>query len=123
MKAQTYRKRIVEDMKKTGTYRKEFGRVIDNLARLFEDMDRAREKFEDTGGELVVNYTNKNGSTNLVKNPLYLTIEGLQTNILLYSRELGLTPAGLRKITGVDIRQQEKEESPFAAFLKSQKSG
>jgi phage terminase small subunit len=122
MKAETYKKKIVSDMKTIGTYKPEFNRVIDNLAKICEDMDTARSQFEKSGGSIVVKHTNKNGSTNLAKNPFFLAIEGLQQNILQYSRELGLTPSGLKKITGENVQNNDKEESPFAKFMK-QRSG
>ncbi len=43
-------------------------------------------------------FTNKNGSTNLVKNPHYQVIADLSDRALKYLNELGLTPTGLKKI-------------------------
>lgn len=108
LKAATYKKRIIKDMKSVGTYKPEFEKVIDNLARIYEDMDIAREQFEKSGGNIVVRHTNKNGSTNLVKNPFFLAIEGLQNNILMYSRELGLTPKGLHVIHSKGLEEKKK---------------
>ena len=110
MKAATYKKKIIKDMNSIGTYRPEFDKVVDNLAKIYEDMDTAREQFKKSGGNIVVKHTNKNGSTNLVKNPFFLAIEGLQSNILQYSRELGLTPAGYRKIKGDAAMPEEKRK-------------
>lgn len=116
-----YKKKITSDMKSVGTYRPEFNKTIDNLAKIYVDMDIAREQFERSGGNIVVKHTNKNGSTNLVKNPFFLAIEGLQNNILLYNRELGLTPAGLRRIKG-DAVETNKKMSGLAAALISLES-
>lgn len=100
MDEKTYKKKIVDNMKAVGTYRPEFLKTVENLAKIYVDMDNARKQFDESGGQIVIAYTNKNGSTNMVKNPCYQAIEGLQNNILLYGRELGLTPAGLKKIKG-----------------------
>lgn len=100
MLAKTYRKRIIKNMEALGTYKHEFSQTINELATMLEDLDKTREKFEESGGNVVVIHTNKNGSKNLAKNPLYLAIEGLRTQILNYSKELGLTPAGLKKLKG-----------------------
>lgn len=108
MPANDYKKLIIKNMKSVGTYKPEFDKVITNLANIYVDMDIAREQFESTGGKLVVQHTNKNGSTNLVKNPFYLIIEGLQANILQYSRELGLTPIGLKKINEKEMSGRKK---------------
>ncbi len=105
-------------MEAVGTYKPEFDKIINNLAQIFEDMDVARDQFERSGGNFIVKHTNKNGSTNLVKNPYYLVIEGLQNNILQYSRELGLTPAGLKKINA-DGMEGKKMISKLDAALMS----
>nr|DAI11034.1 MAG TPA: terminase small subunit [Caudoviricetes sp.] len=100
MRTKTYRKRIKDCMVALGTYKKEFDKTIEDLAKLYEDLDAAREEFEKSGKRYVLEHTNKAGQTNLVKNPLYLTIEGMQGRILVHNKELGLTPAGLKKIKG-----------------------
>ena len=89
-------------MRSVGTYREEYLESIKTLAKMYEDLDKAKEQFSKFGDNFVIRHTNKNGSTNLVKNPLYLAIEGMQRRILEYNRELGLTPAGLNKIKGGD---------------------
>ena len=43
-------------------------------------------------------YTNKGGSTNLVRNPLLTIINELDRDSLQYWRDLGLTPAGFKKV-------------------------
>ena len=53
MKAATYKKKIIQDMKSIGTYQPEFDKVIDNLADIYEDMDTAREQFKKSGGNIV----------------------------------------------------------------------
>ena len=100
MLAKTYKKRIIKNMRAVDTYRPEFAGTIEELAQMLEDLDKAREEFDASGGKVVIEHTNKNGSTNLAKNPLYLALEGMQTRILAYYKELGLTPMGLKKIKG-----------------------
>lgn len=112
-----YKRKIISDMKSVGTYRPEFGKTIDNLAKIYVDMDTAREQFEKSGGNIVVRHTNKGGNTNLVKNPFFVAIEGLQNNILMYNRELGLTPAGLKRIKGESGAEQKKVSGLAAALM------
>lgn len=112
-----YRKKIISNMKAVGTYRPEFDKVIDSLAKIYVDMDTARSQFMASGGNVVVKHTNKSGATNWVKNPFFLAIEGLQDKILMYNRELGLTPAGLRKIKG-DVPSNEKPKGLAAVLMK-----
>lgn len=110
MLATTYKKRIIKNMEAVGTYKPEFAQTINELAAMLEDLDEARKQFDAEGSKIVVKHTNKNGSTNIVKNPLYLAIEGLRVQILNYSKELGLTPAGLKKIKGDAVEADTQSE-------------
>jgi len=93
-----YKKDIIKKMKAVGTYNKSFEHSINVLAKTLAEYEAAVELHERTGGNILVKHTNKNGSTNVVKHPLYQAIEKMRDDILAYSRELGLTPAGLRRI-------------------------
>lgn len=116
MKASTYEKKIIKSMRAVGTYKPEFGQTIKTLAKIYEQFDRAEEQFEKTGGEYVVKHVNKNGSSNIIKNPLYRILEEMEEKILAYNRELGLTPLGHKRI----MNKFEKEKrSELAEALKS----
>lgn len=97
-KVKEYHDEIIEKMESVGTYDKSFSYTINVLAKVMADYDKTIETFEKTGGNIVVHHTNKSGSTNLAKNPLYLALEKLRDDIISYSRELGLTPAGLQRL-------------------------
>ena len=75
---------------------------------VYYDYDDACYKFKQSGSNFMIKHTNKSGATNIVKNPYYLVIEGLRQNILSYSRELGLTPAGLKKINDKELIKNHK---------------
>lgn len=94
-------------MKKVGTYDASFMYTINVLARVLADYDTTVKNFKSLGGQVVVKHTNKGGSTNIVKNPLYLAIEKLRDDIITYSRELGLTPAGLKRINSEGPKTQK----------------
>ncbi len=51
--------------------------------------------------------TNKNGSTNMTKNPLLVSWGDMNTSALAYWRDLGLTPAGLKKIDESAIKTKK----------------
>lgn len=102
-------------MKAVNTYNKSFDHVINVLAKTLMDYETTTEKFEELGGSIVVKHTNKNGSTNIVKNPLYLAIEKLRDDILAYSKELGLTPTGLNRIN--DELSRRGTKSKLATML------
>jgi len=110
-----YRKDIIEKMEAVGTYNKSFEHSINVLAKTLAEYDKAMELHEKTGGNILVKHTNKGGSTNFVKHPLYLAIEKMRDDILAYSRELGLTPAGLRRIK--DEVGDNKPKSTLAKVL------
>lgn len=105
-----YKKEIIKMMKQVDTYNKAFEITIDTFAKMLFDYYTAIDKFERSGGSIVIKHTNKNGSTNIVKNPLYQSIEKLRIDLISYARELGLTPAGLKKLN------QSIEEKPKSAL-------
>jgi phage terminase small subunit len=113
--ADDYKKDIVRKMKSVGTYNISFQHSIDVLSRTLYDYEIAVKNFESSGSHIIVKHTNKNGSTNVVKNPLYLAIEKLRDDVLSYSRELGLTPAGLKRINEQGMMPEKK--SKFEEFL------
>lgn len=109
--------KIKRQMKKIGTYKPEYEAAMRVLAEAMRDYDRAKEQFEEEGGEYMVEYTNKAGATNYVKNPLYVVMDDLRKNIITYCRELGLTPTGFKKIGGSD----EPENDELMHFLRGEK--
>lgn len=116
MNAKTYEKKIIADMKEVGTYKPEFNKTIETLAKIYEDIDTARAQFERSGGNMIIIHKNKSGAENLVKNPFYLIIENLQANILQYNRELGLTPKGLKNINEKEMSTKKKKSKLEAAM-------
>lgn len=110
-----YIKEIKRKMRAVGTYNISFSYTIEVLAKVLVDYQTTVETFEKTGGNIVIKHTNKNGSTNIVKNPLYLALEKLRDDIITYSRELGLTPAGLKRIN--DKGNEPAKKSTLASVL------
>lgn len=100
-----------------GTYRPYFDDVIITLADILERRDIARELFDASGGNVLVNHTNKAGATNIEQNPVLRMVNDLNRDALAYWRDLGLTPAGLKKIDEAAMKQRKK--SPLGEALKS----
>lgn len=111
-----YKKELREQMKSVGTYKEEFEIIIDATAKLLADYDDAVYKFEKSGSNIIIKHTNKAKETNAAKNPFYLAIETMRTHILKYLNELGLTPAGLKKIN--EKGMGNKKESSLSKALK-----
>lgn len=98
MKKATWKNRITEACRAAGTYRDFFLPVIDTLAGILEKRDEAQNMFTKSGGNILVKHTNKGGATNIEQNPALRLINDLNRDALAYWRDLGLTPAGLKKI-------------------------
>lgn len=96
----TWKKRIREACEIAGTYAEQYDIVIDTLAGIMETRDAAAEQYKKSGGSPVVMYTNKGGHTNLRKNPALVVLNECNQTALAYWRDLGLTPAGFKKLTG-----------------------
>lgn len=113
MKKQSWTKRIVKAMTDVGTYQPSFDDVIDTLAGMLERRDDVEKNM--AGQPLIVEHTNKGGSTNLEQNPAIRLLNDMNRDILTYWRDLGLTPKGLKAIS--DAIQKEIED-PLDAVLK-----
>lgn len=113
MRRRSWKTRIKKACKAAGTYQPFFDTTIDALAGVMEMRDKAQEKFEESGGETVVTYTNKNGNENMVKNPALVVLMECNAQALSFWRELGLTPAGLKKINeeGLKVKEQADTKS------------
>lgn len=99
-----------------GTYQKYYDHVIETLASIMETRDLAQEKFEASGGNPIVAHTNKAGATNIVKNPALCVVMDCNTQALAYWRDLGLTPAGMKKLGEKGIVDKDDEGGLAAAL-------
>lgn len=115
-----YISKITESMKSLDIYDKQFDKSIEILNDILNDLDFARKDFKADDRQYVVEYINKNGSTNLVKNPQYQVIADLSDRALRYLNELGLTPAGLKKIKD---KKEKKHRSKLDEALLSMEQG
>ena len=112
----SWKKLIRKCTKDAGTYQKYFEAVIDTLAGILEKRDIAQQLFDEAGGRVVVEHTNKGGATNTEQNPLLRLINDLNRDALQYWRDLGLTPAGLKRIN--ETAMQKPKESALARALR-----
>lgn len=108
MEAKKWKNKITEQCKEVGTYRKAFAPIIDALAQVLAQRDATREELEASGGASVIKYTNKFGATNYTKNPLLVLWNDLNKSALAYWRDLGLTPAGLKKIDEAALKGKKQ---------------
>ena len=116
MTKKTWIKKIKQACEDAGTYREYFDSVIDTLAGIMEKRDDAEEQFVKTGGRAVVMHTNKAGASNIVKNPALVIVDDFNKTALAYWRDLGLTPAGLKRINEGALKGKQK--ASFGDVLK-----
>lgn len=109
MKKRTWEKRIKDACLEAGTYKPFFDNVIGTLASILEKRDEVEETYEKSGGKPIVKYTNKGGATNPTVNPALSLWDSLNKSALAYWRDLGLTPAGLKKIDDTALKEQKKD--------------
>lgn len=112
----TWSKKIRAACEEAGTYEQWFESAIEQLAEILEIRDAIKREYKETGSQPVVQHTNKGGSTNTVKNPLLVLLHDYNAQALAYWRDLGLTPAGFKKL-GNDT-SSKKETGSFEAILR-----
>ena len=108
--------RIKSSAVEAGTYRPFFDDVIATLGGILERRDQAQELFVKTKQKVIVKHTNKGGATNIEQNPLLRLINDLNRDALAYWRDLGLTPAGLKRINEEEMKKPK--ENALAKALK-----
>lgn len=117
MNKKTWKKLIKENCESVGTYQPHFDSIIDTLSQVLETRDNVHKQWIDEGGKATVTHTNRAGEANTAKNPL-LTLEmDLNSQALAFWRDLGLSPAGLRKLKADVI--VSNEQNGFEKLLAS----
>lgn len=99
---------IQEDLKRNGQYKCTFDKVIYTLAQILEHRDKVLEEFIESGEEYVLKGR---------KNPHIVLWDDLNKTALAYWRELGLTPASLKKIDEGALKP--KQTSSLEEVLRS----
>lgn len=116
MTADKWKKQIIKNCKSVGTYKPEFKITYDMLSDTLEKLDEAQEQFKASGGEYIVEHTNKGGATNIEQNPALRLISTLKDEAAKLLRECGLTAASLKKINEA-AANEKKEVSALAKAL------
>lgn len=117
MDRKQWKTKIKAAAKKAGTYQPFFDSIIDTLSGILERRDEAEQRFRESGGEIVTEHTNQGGATNAVINPALRVVNELNRDALAYWRDLGLTPAGLKKINDAAMKNAEKKVSSLEEAL------
>lgn len=104
MDARNWKSKIKRCCRNAGVMQAHYQPVIDALADILARRDDAAEQFFESGGSVVIEYTNKGGNTNSVKNPYYVVWNELNAIALSYWKELCLTPSAYKKACGSVMR-------------------
>lgn len=102
-----WKAKIKKACKEAGTWRDCFSQAAETLADILEKRDQAQAVWEADGAAVLVTYTNKGGGENKVIHPALKLVTDLNRDALAYWRDLGLTPAGLRKINEDAMRPRK----------------
>ena len=115
MNVETWKTEIKRAANDIGTYKDAFDPVVDALAKILEQRDAVYEQYIAEGAHPIVKKTSDRGAVNDTKNPLLVIWDNLNGTALAYWKELGLTPAGLKRIKdGI-----AKEDSKGSALVKA----
>lgn len=117
MNKRYWKTRIKKACIEVGTYQKPFDAVIETLAGILEQRDQALEEFE-TERELIVNHVTKTGAVNREQNPIVRLLNDYNRDALAYWRDLGLTPAGLKRINDAAAKAAPKQTALEKALVK-----
>lgn len=111
MKKEAWKRRIKKACQEAGTFRPYFDSVITSLAEILESRDAVRKFYIESGAEPVVMRTNKGGHTNAEKNPILVIYDDMNKTALIYWKELGLTPKGLKVIDEKAMKTTQKNNT------------
>lgn len=119
MKAAQWRPKIKKQCEEMKTFQPSFNSAIDTLSKVLEQRDAALEQFKKEGSVLIIEKTSDRGAVNPSINPLVHLIDKLNVTALAYWKELGLTPASFKKMSGSTAPAEENKKSGLAAALAS----
>lgn len=91
---ETIKKNTIEAMKNLNVYKAEYDAVIDIYSELREQYERYTKELASQNYK----YSEITAQGGEKKSPLVAVLETLRKDILQYSIQLGLTPAGLKKM-------------------------
>lgn len=98
MTAKQWADEVRAQAKAVGTYREAYEPVVMTLATVLEQRDRAYADYIEDGARPTIEKESDRGAKNVGINPKLRAWQDLNAQALAYWRDLGLTPAGLKRI-------------------------
>ena len=118
MDSKRWKSVIKKKMTEVGTYKPAFEKTIETLSNILEHRDAVYNEFVNDGSAYIITRVSDRGAMNSAKNPLFVIWTDLNTQALQYWRDLGLTPAGLKRIDESAVKISGNKES-FESILSS----
>lgn len=98
---ETIKRRTIADMRKLGTHKPQYNRLIDIYSELIHQYIKLTIEFEEGGYEYEV-VTSQGGAK---KAPIVASLETLRKDILQYSDRLCLNPKSLERVTPENVEK------------------
>lgn len=114
MKKENYKKKIKSQIQIDSKKINSFDTSIIILSEILEERDRVYKLYLEEGAKPLVMVKSDRGAENMKPNPLLKQWNELNTTALQYLRDLGITPAGLKK-----IQSEISQTSAFEMFLEN----
>jgi len=99
----------IEQMQHLGTYKEEYDHSIDTYAGMLAQYRIFEKSFEESGGQITEEYTNKAGATNPRKTPAYSAMEALRKDLATYQDRLCLNPKSFQSLKRTDVPKRKEE--------------
>ena len=107
MTKNAWKNRITQASIEAGTYQPYFDDVIETLAGILENRDKAQRQFKKDGSKPVIEKTDQRGHVNLVKNPALVIINECNAQALTFWKELGLTAKSFQTMQSNGFKKPE----------------
>lgn len=116
------REATIERMKALGTWREQFTPAVEMYAKMKRLLERLEDEFDEGDCQVVEEYTNKAGATNMRKTALYSAIAELRRDVSSQEDRLGLSPAGMKRINEAEMKKRKAASKLDSALERLGKS-
>jgi len=99
--------RLIKFLSISGVYDDSYNETVDLYVETYDFYQKMRKELE--AGELLVEFTNKAGATNHVKNPLAIEITKTVQTLNNLLKSMGLTPAQRKLLDSSESRDELEE--------------
>ena len=111
MKSKDWKELIIDKCNEAVTMKHAFEVTIDILSEIMEQRDIVYSEYQKSGCKPVIIKTLDRGNKNPYKNPLLDIWVKLNDQALVYLRDLGITPKGLKQLDEMAIKTRPDEDA------------